>query len=398
MNAAGRPHVVAVATHPIQYHAPWFRALAKRPEFSFEVLFVTVPDAAQQGAGFGVPFQWDLPLRDGYDSSQIEGVAGSRAIGQFWATRLKSPGKVLNHHRPDVLILTGWQALPLLQLLSAARHRRIPVVVRGESSGLKARPALVRLLHRHLLRRYDAFLAIGKVNRRFYESNGVAPERIFDARYFVDNQRFATQADLLADRRQKLRDAWHIPHDAVCFCYAGKLEPKKRLPDLLEAVRRVVAGQPGLRIHLLVAGTGDLMDDARAFCGEHRLPVTFTGFLNQTEIAQAYVAADCLVLPSDYGETWGLVVNEAMACGRPAVVSDRVGCGPDLVEPGVTGEVFPFGDAGALAETLWPLVADPRRLGIMGQVARMRVMGEYSVEQAVEGTVAAVDYLLSGSR
>ncbi|MEN8130168.1 MAG: hypothetical protein ABFS45_08215, partial [Pseudomonadota bacterium] len=140
MRAAGRPHVVAVATHPIQYHAPWFHALANRTEFSFDALFVTIPDAEHQGTGFGVPFQWDVPLRDGYDSAQIEGVTGSGAIGQFWATRLRDAGSVLNNHRADVLILTGWQSLPLVQLLQAARRRRIPTVVRGESSGLNLRP------------------------------------------------------------------------------------------------------------------------------------------------------------------------------------------------------------------------------------------------------------------
>ncbi len=99
-------------------------------------------------------------------------------------------------------------------------------------------------------------------------------------------------------------------------------------------------------------GTGVLGNEATALATESGLPVSFAGFLNQTEITQAYAAGDCLVLPSDYGETWGLVVNEAMVCGLPAIVSDRVGCGPDLVEPGVTGAVFPFGDIPALAKQL----------------------------------------------
>ena len=90
---------------------------------------------------------------------------------------------------------------------------------------------------------------------------------------------------------------------------------------------------------------------------EHTLPVSFAGFLNQGEIPAAYAACDALVLPSDYGETWGLVVNEAMACGVPAVVSDAVGCGPDLVEEGQTGMIFPLGDIPALARAIEAVLA-----------------------------------------
>ena len=111
------------------------------------------------------------------------------------------------------------------------------------------------------------------------------------------------------------------------------------------------------------------MAQARALVERERLPATFAGFLNQSEIVRAYAAADCLVLPSDAGETWGLVVNEAMACGIPAIVSDQVGCGSDLVTDGVTGATFPMGDVDALARCLIEFSADPKRLRRMGAAA-----------------------------
>ena len=161
---------------------------------------------------------------------------------------------------------------------------------------------------------------------------------------------------------------------------------------MLDALRIAVAQSE--RLHLLVVGSGELMAQARAVVAQYNLPVTFAGFLNQSEIPAAYVAADCLVLPSDYGETWGLVVNEAMACGRPAIVSDRVGCAADLVIQNVTGEVFPFGDTAALAHTLVELAANPQRLYAMGEQARLRVTQHYGVQQSVDGTLAAVQYVL----
>jgi glycosyltransferase involved in cell wall biosynthesis len=161
---------------------------------------------------------------------------------------------------------------------------------------------------------------------------------------------------------------------------------------LLAAFERALDRNPAL--HLLVVGTGELMDTAQEFATSRRLPVTFTGFLNQTEITRAYTAADCLVLPSDYGETWGLVVNEAMACRLPAIVSDRVGCGPDLIDEGKTGASFPFSDVPALAEKMVELSASADRLQAMGKEAKERIH-HYSVEQAAAGTMAAIDFVLN---
>jgi glycosyltransferase involved in cell wall biosynthesis len=191
-----------------------------------------------------------------------------------------------------------------------------------------------------------------------------------------------------------LRRDWGIPADATCFLFSGKLIPKKHPLDVLHALGR--AGQAGARAHVLVVGTGALLEPARALVERERLPVTFAGFLNQGEIVRAYVAADCLVLPSDTGETWGLVVNEAMACGLPAIVSDQVGCGPDLIFAGETGALFPMGDIAALANRLMQFAADPARLRVMGERGRQRVQADYSVERAVEGTLAAVRAVVKG--
>jgi glycosyltransferase involved in cell wall biosynthesis len=269
------------------------------------------------------------------------------------------------------------------------------VIMRGESNALRSRRWPIRALHRLLLSRCAAFLPIGRANGNFYRSYGVDNRKLFAAPYFVDNDRFSRCAEQSLIRRAALRHRWSIPPDAVCFCYAGKLEPKKRILDLLEALR-IAAVQPQ-KLHLLIVGSGELMANAKAFVARHGLPVTFAGFLNQTEIPDAYVAADALVLPSDFGETWGLVVNEAMACGRPAIVSDRVGCAADLVSDGVTGAVFPFGDTAALAKCLLAFAADAERLSDMGEKAKDRVLRDYSVGKSADGTLRAVRYVLGAA-
>ena len=136
-------------------------------------------------------------------------------------------------------------------------------------------------------------------------------------------------------------------------------------------------------------GDGELRAECEAFVSAHDLPVSFTGFLNQSEIVRAYVAADCLVLPSDAGETWGLVVNEAMACGLPAIVSNQAGCAADLVVPGVTGEVFSFGCRDELSALLGSMGRDRDRLARMGTNAHRHIQS-YSSEKAAQGIQRAV--------
>jgi glycosyltransferase involved in cell wall biosynthesis len=116
---------------------------------------------------------------------------------------------------------------------------------------------------------------------------------------------------------------------------------------------------------------------------------TFLGFRNQSELPAIYAAADVLVLPSDRQETWGLVINEAMAAGLPVIASDAVGCVPDLIAPGVTGDRFPPGDVKALAAALKGLKDDPTRGPRMATAAAKRV-SEFSAERAAAGVMEAV--------
>lgn len=379
------------STHPIQYQVPWFQRLAAQPGVDLKVYYALIPDAEHQGLGFGVPFTWDIPLLDGYDWELLPNAKPSPGSRGFFASSTPAVHAVLKREKPDVAIITGWQSLPLLQALWSCVRLGIPRLVRGDSNSLSPRPEWKRRLHRYLLRMFDAYLSVGRANTDFYLDNRADPGRVFSTPHFVDNQRFQEQLEFLTPERAAIREAWQVPPSHACYLYAGKLEPKKRIMDLLRAFERAL--QESGALHLLVVGTGELMSEAQAFAQSRRLPVTFAGFLNQTEMPRAYAAADCLVLPSDYGETWGLVVNEAMACGLPAIVSDRVGCGPDLIEEGKTGTVFPFGDVDALASRLVELASAPARLSRMGREAKEKI-GHYSVEQAVAGTLAAIDSVL----
>jgi glycosyltransferase involved in cell wall biosynthesis len=384
-----RVRVALFATHPIQYQVPWFQALARESNIELKVFFGLVPDPAQQGVGFDVDFWWDIPLLVGYESEVLRNVAMPPSLGAFAGCDTPQLSSRLARWNPDLAILTGWHSKMLLQAWWACVRLGLPRIVRGESNTLPRRAPWKRAAHWVGLRGYDRFLAIGKANRDFYRRAGIAETRIHACPYFVDNERFAAAAETLRRERAALRGAWSIPAGAACFLFCGKLIRKKRPLDLLSALQSAV-GQ-GVAIHLLVVGDGELMSEMRVIAARDHLPVTFAGFLNQSEIVKAYVAADCLLLPSDAGETWGLVVNEAMACGLPAIVSEEVGCGPDLVIAGETGDTFPTGDTHALARRLIACANDDSRWRARGTTARERVRAHYSVERAVEGTLAAID-------
>jgi len=203
----------------------------------------------------------------------------------------------------------------------------------------------------------------------------------------VDRKRFQIDAERLKLRRSELRKEKDLGENAMVFMFSGKFIPKKRPLDFICAIERAVRSNP--RIEGLMVGDGPLRARCEELARERRVPIRFTGFLNQSQITKAYVVSDALVLPSDGGETWGLVVNEAMACARPCIVSDQVGCGPDLVIPQKTGAVFPVGHVDALAKSILQLAGNPERLISMGIDARSRLMS-YSVETAVDGIVESL--------
>jgi len=381
-----------VTTHPVQYQVPWLRALAGVPDLDLTVLFGMIPDAQQQGIGFSVPFEWDIPLLDGYRHRRLDNRARKPALGRFFGCNTPQVGMALDGS--DVVIIHGWGVFSAQQALWAARRRRIPCILRGEASSLRPWPLWRRVAYGAFLRNYSAFLAIGRANREFYARNGVPPERVFDAPYCVDNNRFSAQAAALEPRRREIRKAWGVRDESIAILFSGKLIEKKRPLDLVNAL--ALARRRDARLHLLVAGDGPLRSACEQRARELDVPATFLGFVNQARIAEAYVAADCLVLPSDHGETWGLVVNEAMACGCPAIVSDRVGCQLDLVLPHETGAVFPFGQIDALASVIINLTATLELLPTLGAHARDRVRSHYSIDTLVAGTMAALRFVTGG--
>ena len=398
------PRVAFVTSHPIQYQVPVFRHLAQRNDLDFQVLFAMLPDAAAQGAGFGVEFEWDIPLLEGYKYSVLNNVAAQPGVTYYKGCDTPEIATELKERKIDAVVVNGWVVKTCLQTLAACRKLGIPCIVRGEANNLRPRPLWKRLIQRQLVRRYDAYLPIGTASRNFYRGYGVKDSVMFNAPYCVENDRFARAALEAAPRRNELRSRWQIPESAVCFLFCGKFETKKHPVELVQAFMSACSQLPDNEssnhppIHLLMVGDGELRHQCEQLASRLSplATITFTGFLNQSEIVDAYVAADVLTLPSDHGETWGLVVNEAMACGLPAIVSDQVGCASDLIRHDQTGWVFPFGNWDELAEVLVKVLRQKEQIQGMSSACR-DLIDLYSPEVAAKGIANAVKHVTNST-
>lgn len=387
---SGRPLRVAhLVSHPIQYFAPLYRELASRPEIDLTVFFYS--DATARGfvdAGFGRNVTWDTPLLDGYRYRFMRSASQTGISGSF----LKRPNwdivRQIASGRYDVLWVHGYAHLTTWLAVAAARARAMRVLIRDEQTLLHPRPPHKRLLKSIALRALysqASALYIGEQNRRYFRHYGMPDERMFAARYCVDNGYFQEKAAGLAPHRDDIRARFGIGPDTPVLLFSGKLIEKKQPLMLIEAFARVRAAK---RCSLLIVGDGQLRAAAEELVARLDVPdVHFTGFLNQGEIPEAYAAADILVLPSKLHETWGLVVNEAMNFGLPVVVSDKVGCAADLVRDGQNGFVVPHESVTALSDATARLVSDARLRSVFGAES-LRIVEQYSIEACADGIIA----------
>jgi glycosyltransferase involved in cell wall biosynthesis len=386
-----------VSTHPIQYYAPIFQALARSSSLLPRVFYTWSQTSGQPVAdpGFGRMVTWDIPLLDGYEYQFVANEASRPGTDRY--SGIHNPDLVpeIERWRPDALLVFGWNSRSHLALL---RHfkGRVPVFFRGDSTLLDrqsgARSLLRRVFLNWVYRHIDVAIAVGSNNIDYYRWCGLRENRIAYAPHAVDTSRFSDAGGAHELRALQWRRELGIAIDARVLLFAGKFQPKKDPLLLLEAF--LDCAQPG---HLVLAGSGVMEETLRSRAGTHPA-IHFLPFQNQQAMPSLYRLADVFVLPSrGPGETWGLALNEAMASGRPAIASDRVGGARDLIVDGETGWVFPAGAGQSLAAILRrALTCDATDLKEMGEKARSR-SNLWSIEAAALGIERAVLEFASSS-
>lgn len=378
-----------LTSHPIQYQAPLFRELARQCDL--KVFFAHRQTAVEQSkAGFNVDFEWDVDLLGGYDYQFLKNRARQPDVSRFSGCDTPGVADVIRKGTFDAFLVTGWYLKSYWQAIRACHKNAVPIMVRGDSQLGSPRSSikqwLKEILYPLLLRKFDACLYVGQRNREYLEHYGVPPEKLFFSPHCVDNDWFQSRSKKLIQK--EFRENFGIATDAKSVLFAGKLLERKRPMDMVKALQILL--NRGHDVCGIFVGDGSLRSAIEEYGKKNDVPLYFLGFQNQSKLPEVYANSECLLLPSEGSETWGLVVNEALACDTPVVVSDAVGCAPDLVASRSTGEIYPVGDVESLADSLERVLKDKNEYSGIKEKIEL-----YSIEAAVTGIVEAVSTLKS---
>jgi glycosyltransferase involved in cell wall biosynthesis len=362
-----------IVSHPIQYYAPLYQRLARRDDLSIKVFFTWhAGQAPVEDRGFRQPVAWDIPLTEGYEFALVENVSANPGTHHFFGLRNPSLVEEVRAWQPDIVHITGWAWLSHLQALRVFFKKGIPTLFRGDSHLLDSSQCGLRWwIKRALLRQVfswpTAFLVVGTANRAYYEVFGVESDRLYPNPHCIDVKRFAEPDEILEQKARQWRQELAIAVDQSVLLFAGKLERKKRPLELMRAVLALTDAKPVL----IMVGSGELETEVKTLAAAYPKRFRVLPFQNQSLMPLVYRLGDLFVLPSAFGETWGLAVNEAMACGRPVLVSDRVGCAADVID-GSCGRIFPWDKSRELVHALTEMLTDRTKLRDMGRTAQLR--------------------------
>jgi glycosyltransferase involved in cell wall biosynthesis len=357
------------------YRIPVFNALAEHPDIDLQVIFLAETDPSMR--------QWKIYCDEARFSFEVL-PSWRRRLGKHNLLINASVGTTLQRVCPDVILCGGYNYLASWQALRWAKKNHVAFLLWSESTAhdRRNRHAVVENLKQAFLDECSGFVVPGK-SAFEYVSRMTGSENIFVAPNAVDNDLFSARSQAAEMRHTRLRGELGLP-DRFCL-YVGRLVRAKGVNDLLQAY---AALDPEVReeVGLVFAGDGplraELEADARSiFPGS----VHFSGFVDRDELPGYYALAECLVLPT-YSDTWGMVVNEAMACGLPIVCSRVAGCAADLV--GSNGILITPGEIAQLSAALHQISASSGLRSTMSAESR-RLIQNYSPQCCARGIAKA---------
>jgi glycosyltransferase involved in cell wall biosynthesis len=375
---AGPVRVAVVSPEPTPYRAPLFDRIAGRPEVELTVIY-----AGRTLAGR----TWDVETR--HHSVFLRGISVPGARRLLRHDYPVTPGvfAALAEADPEVVVVSGWSTFASQAAIAWSRKRRIAYLLlvssheRGERVGW--RRAVRRLVVPRLVRGSAGALVLGTLSGASLVANGVPPERVRVFANTIDVESWEEEANRLRARRGELRARLGVAPEDLVVLSVARLAREKGLDVLVRAVAEL--GE--LPVALVVAGSGPERDRLEQLARARGVRVTFTGDVDQGVLRGLYVAADAFALLS-FWEPWGVVVNEAAACGLPLVLSDQVGAAPDLLRNGENGVIVPAGDVDAAAAALRRL-SDPTFRAAAAVRSRELVAG-WGYEPSVAAFVQAV--------
>ena len=368
------------------YRIPVFNALAGRAGVDLQVIFLAETDKALR--------KWPIYTDEIRFPYQVLPSCRLRA-GKRGLLLNRGLCPALDTARPQTILCGGYNYPASWQALWWARRRSVRFVLWTESTqrDQRSRRAGVEWLKRYFVRSCNSFVVPGKSSFAYVQTLGASEQAIFTAPNAVDNTFFATRAEKSRDHATELREKLKLPPRFILF--VGRLVPAKGIFDLLEAYAKLESSLRS-QVGLVFAGDGVSREDlTRQAQRINPGVVCFPGFAQREAVADLYALAEVLVLPT-HTDTWGLVVNEAMACGLPIIVSNVAGCSADLVEEGWNGCVVPPQDSEKLSLAIDSVVRDAELRQRMSVHSLERIRN-YSPEACADGLAAAAIGTVAGA-
>jgi glycosyltransferase involved in cell wall biosynthesis len=361
------------------YRIPVFNALARQAGIDLRVIFLAENDPTLR--------QWLVYKEEIRFSYQILS-SWRRRFGKHSLLLTWGLGAALRRASPDAILCGGYNYLASWESMLWAKRRRVPFLSWVESTAKDSRGghAFVEFLKRRFMRGSDAFVVPGKASFEYLRNYDVPEEVIFTAPNAVDTELFAGRAETARREAATHRHALRLP--PRFFLFVGRLVAEKGVFDLLAAYGTLA---PPVRAEIGLVFVGD--GAARSELQERAVTISpgvvrFAGFVQREQLASYYGLAEALVFPT-FTDTWGMVVNEAMACGLPLICSSAAGCVADLVENDWNGKVVRAGEIGQLMSAMEALAGSTELRALMGRRSRERII-RYSPEAWAAGIAGAV--------
>jgi glycosyltransferase involved in cell wall biosynthesis len=360
------------------YRVPVFNALARHEGIDLHVIFLAESDPELR--------EWRVYKDEIRFSYQVLPSWRRRFVGQNILLN-RGLQRALEQAVPEAIACGGYNYLASWQSMRWARKNNVPFILWAESTkrDLRSRNRTIEFLKKRFMKSCSAFVVPGKSSFQYVVSYGVSEQDIFTAPNAVDTELFAGQAAAACKDAARVRKEFQLPERF--FLFVGRLVVEKGLFDLIEAYGKL-APEVRAEIGLVLVGEGS----ARAELARRAILITpgrvqLAGFVHREHLARYYALAEAFVFPS-HTDTWGLVVNEAMACALPVISSDAAGCTADLVQDGWNGRVVRRGDVVQLTSALEEFALDAAASAKMGCHSKERIL-RYSPEACARGIADA---------
>ena len=326
-----------ITTHPIQYNAPLFKLISERQNISIKV-FYTWEQSKEKvfDEKFGKEIKWDIPLLEGYEYTFVKNTAKKPNSAKFKGVINPTLNQEIENWQANAILVFGWNHDSHFKAMRYFKGK-IPVYFRGDSTIIDEKPGIKTILRRTWLKfiyRYiDFALYVGTNNKQYFLKHGLKETQLIFAPHAIDNNRFFDNSGDYSKTAEIWRKELNYSIDDIVLLFVGKFEAKKNPILLINAAKQLP------QFKFLFVGNGVLENQMKEESKDFE-NIKFLSFKNQSTMPIVYRLCNVLVLTSAYNETWGLAVNEAMACGKAILVSNKVGCAVDLVENGKNGYIF----------------------------------------------------------